>query len=156
MANETFLPLDSLQAMTYIIKVCKQNGIELNITKLQKLMFCCYGTVLAKYGDRLIDEYPAAWQYGPVFPEALRSVQFFKIEGFENMDAGEADQLPEGVKKLILETLTKFGCHTASQLSRWTHLPGSPWHNASSGGMDLYGRISDDEIREYFRQNVLA
>ena len=82
MTEATFRPLDSLQVMAYIIKRCHEKEITLNITKLQKLMYCCYGTVLGKFGLRLIDEYPAAWQYGPVFPEALRSVQFFHVLAF--------------------------------------------------------------------------
>ena len=82
MTMQSFRPFDSLQVMAYIIKRCKQKGIYVNITKLQKLLYCCYGVVLAKFGVRLTDERPEAWQYGPVFPETLRSIQFFGIDAF--------------------------------------------------------------------------
>ena len=51
MTEATFRPLDSLQVMAYIIQRCKQLQTPfLNTTKLQKLMYCCYGTCLAKWG----------------------------------------------------------------------------------------------------------
>lgn len=75
MTETKFAPIDSLQVLAYIIRRCEEMNIFINITKLQKLMYCCYGTILGKFGSRLIDEHPAAWQYGPVFPEALRAIQ---------------------------------------------------------------------------------
>lgn len=150
-----FQPIDSLQMMAYIIDRCQALGIYLNTTKLQKLMYCCYGAVLGKFGKRLTDEYPAAWQYGPVFPEALRSVQFFKIEGFQGRGGAVAEVLPKSVLSLIDETLQVFGKNTAAALSNWTHQIGSPWYNASHGGTVLYGRLSDEEIGRYFRERVL-
>lgn len=155
MTEATFRPLDSLQALAYIVRYCRTNRIPLNITKLQKLMYCCYGTILGKFGLRLIDEYPAAWQYGPVFPEALRSVQFFGIPAFLDKETPEADALPAAARGLIAETLDSFGKHSSLRLSEWTQLKGSPWHLASDGGAVLYGRLSDENIARYFRANVL-
>lgn len=156
MTNEiVFRPVDSLQMMAYIIKRCDDLGVELNITKLQKLMYCCYGTVLGRFDQRLIDEFPAAWQYGPVFPEALRAAQFFQVSGFRDKDTPEANELPNAVRGVIDQTLVNFGKFSAKQLSDWTHIKGSPWYRASDGGMVLYGRLDDNNIKEYFRAHVL-
>lgn len=151
-----FRPVDSLQVMAYIIKRCDSKDIPLNITKLQKLMYCCYGAVLGKFGVRLTDEYPAAWQYGPVFPEALRSVQFFTIDPFKEKDTPDIDSAPAEILQLIDGALECFGKYSASELSRWTHLKGSPWYKASDGGASLYGRLSDEDVASYFREEVLA
>lgn len=151
-----FRPIDSLQMLAYIIRRCDALGIhDISITKLQKLMYCCYGTVLGKFGNRLIDEFPAAWQYGPVFPEALRAIQFFRVEGFRGRDTPDANDLPLPVRTLIDETLTNFGKFSAKQLSEWTHIKGSPWYRASDGGTSLYYSLSDEDIKNYFRANVL-
>lgn len=155
MTETKFAPIDSLQALTYIIGRCDKMNIFINITKLQKLMYCCYGTILGKFGSRLIDEYPAAWQYGPVFPEALRAIQFFQIDGFRGRSTPEADDLPAAVRAVIDETLANFGKFSAKQLSDWTHIKGSPWYKASNGGMSLYHTLSDEEIKNYFRAHVL-
>ena len=155
MTGATFGPVESLQATAYIVKRCDEKGIALNVTKLQKLMFCCYGTVLGKFGLRLIDEYPVAWQYGPVFPEALRSVKFFTVPAFLDKETPDADALTKDVRKLIDETLDVFGKFTARQLSDWTRLRGSPWDLASDGGASLFGRLSDGKVSDYFKFNVL-
>ena len=155
MTVATFSPVDSLQVTAYIVKRCDAKGIALNVTKLQKLMFCCYGTVLGKFGLRLIDEYPVAWQYGPVFPEALRSVKFFTVPAFLDKGTPDADALPKDVRKLIDETLDVFGKFTPLQLSDWTRLKCSPWDLASDGGASLFGRLSDRKVGDYFKVNVL-
>lgn len=41
-----FAPVESLQATAYVVGRCDELRIALNITKLQKLLYCCYGTVL--------------------------------------------------------------------------------------------------------------
>ena len=150
-----FQPVDSLQMMAYIIDRCQALKVYLNTTKLQKLMYCCYGAVLGKFGKRLMDEHPVARQYGPVFPEALRSVQFFKIDGFRGRGSAVASELPKSILDLVDETLVVFGKNTAAALSNWTHLKGSPWYNASRGGTVLYSRLSDADVARYFREKVL-
>lgn len=155
MTETKFAPINSLQVLAYIIRRCEEMGIFINITKLQKLMYCCYGTILGKFGVRLIDEPPSAWQYGPVFPEALRSIQFFQIAGFRQKPTPDVDDLPESFRRVIDETLANFGKFTAKQLSEWTHIKGSPWYKASDGGASLYHTLSDEDIKNYFRANVL-
>lgn len=150
-----FAPIDSLQVLAYIIKRCDDKNIAVNITKLQKLMYCCYGTILGKFGARLIDEHPAAWQYGPVFPEALRAIQFFQVDGFRKKNTPQVDELPDAVLAVIDETLENFGKFTAKELSDWTHIKGSPWHKASNGGVLLYRTLSDQDINNYFVTHVL-
>lgn len=156
MANSASRPLDSLQTMAYIIQQCDREKIPYNITKLQKLLYCCYGVVLARFGLRLTDEYPEAWPYGPVFPLTLRSLQFFGADAFKNKATTEVTNLPPDVLALINTTLKHFGLNSASELSRWSHRPGSPWAKASNNGLALYGRLSDSDIRDYFAHEVLA
>lgn len=149
-----FQPINSLQMATYVIKCCSEKQIPLNITKLQKLMYCCYGTVMARFGRPLMDEKPAAWQYGPVFPTALKALQYFRLSGFKDGNTADADALPESVRSLISETIDYFGRFQASKLSRWSHLPGSPWSKASCDGQFLYLPLSDEDVRKYFATKV--
>lgn len=155
MMNTEYQPVNSLQVVAFIVKFCKANDIPLNITKLQKLMYCCYGVVLAKTGLRLTDEHPEAWQYGPVFPDALKCVQFFDIDGFKDSNSSDIDKNPR-IKELIEATIQHFGKYSAFQLSRWSHLKGSPWYKASDGGVNLFSILSDDDIKQYFNTKVLA
>ena len=92
---------------------------------------------------------------GPVFPDALKCVQFFDIEGFEDSNSNDIDNNPT-IKELMEATIKHFGKYTALKLSRWSHLPGSPWFMASDGGATLFTILSDDDIKQYFRTKVLA
>ena len=156
MTIQAFRPFDSLEVVAYIIKRCDQKGIYVNITKLQKLLYCCYGVVLAKFGVRLTDEHPEAWQYGPVFPETLRSIQFFGKEAFLQKETPDVDAAPAEMRALIDATLEHFGQHTALKLSNWTHLPGSPWSKTSRDGQFFFDDLDDDDIKTYFSEKVLA
>lgn len=157
MTDKIVRPLDSLQVMAYIIKRCQKLGIpDLNITKLQKLMFCCYGTVLTKFGFPLTNEQPEAWQYGPVFPKTLRVLQnlpFEELAQIADTSSVEKD-LGDDEKSMIDTTLQVFGKYKASWLSRWSHSKASPWARASNDGKDLYGQIDDFTIISYFKQYV--
>ena len=157
MTNFIFRPLDSLQMMAYIIKRCRSLGIDVNATKLQKLMYCCYGVNLALLECRICDESPEAWQYGPVFPRTLIALKNNGVAGFENMIPSPSDNLiATEVKEAIDSTLRFFGQFSANQLSVWSHLKGSPWSMCSNNGKDLYGQIDDSTIRAYFKEHVIS
>lgn len=154
MTETQFAPFDGLQVMAYIIKMCKELGTPYNVTKLQKLMYCCDGVTLATYGKPLSTERPEAWQYGPVFPKVLRFIQA------KGLDAVTGDVLeknaPDEIKNLIKGTIVFFGKFSASQLSAWSHKIGSPWYRASNGGTDLKTPIDDLSIKSYFKEEVMA
>ncbi len=164
MTNDAvFRPLDSLQLMAYIIERCNALGVgRLNITKLQKLMYCCFGVVFAAYDIRLCDENPEAWQYGPVFPRTLLAMKTMgSIGEFEQTYRNRDDSFNEQKTKFhyvfsaIDKTLTFFGNYSASQLSNWSHLEGSPWNESSNNGKNLYRQIDCSKIKTYFKENVI-
>ena len=67
------LNFDSIGVLAYIIKCCAKFNYFINYTKAQKLLYCCYGVILAQFNIRLTKEHPKAWQYGPVFPRAFNA-----------------------------------------------------------------------------------
>lgn len=157
MTTQAYRTFDSLHVMSYIIKRCQfLNVPDLNTTKLQKLMYCCYGTVLTKFGFPISGEQPEAWQYGPVFPKTLRMLQKIPFEEFARLiDSSDVDLgLEDEHKKMIDTTLQFFGRYKASWLSAWSHSVGSPWARASNDGEDLYGQIDDLTIVSYFKQHI--
>lgn len=56
---------DSRDVAAFVAQECVRNGYAYNRTKLQKLLYCACGAVLAGRNRRLCDEYPRAWD-GPV------------------------------------------------------------------------------------------
>ena len=122
------------------------------MTKLQKLLYVVYGTYLAMRGERLTDEHPQAWPYGPVFPTTrnkLLNVPFDTIT-FADADLSELNT-DETTKQYIEVVFNNFGKFNAATLTTWSHSAGSPWETTTqTKGFKWGDRIDDETIRQYF------
>lgn len=148
------MPFNSLDVASFIATVCNEQGFHYNNTKIQKLLYCCYGGVLAVYNQRLCDEYPRAWQYGPVFPRVFNFIS--KRKG--TLESRITDfYLDEELDSFLRKIIKVFGKYNAVPLSEWTHKDGSPWDKVVNGidGGGLNNFIPDDIIRDYFREHVI-
>lgn len=150
-------PVDSLHVMAYIVQRCEEMAIPVNTTKLQKLMYCCYGACLGRFNYRICDESPEAWEYGPVFPRTLKVLQTHGVDYFRLKSSEIVNRdFPRPVKDLINSALRTFGSLAPNQLVNWTRSRGSPWDATSSGGKLLREQIPDGNIRRHFQTHVLA
>ena len=136
----------SLNTMAYIVHFCysQDTPISINTTKVQKLLYCCYGAVLADSNERLTDEHPRAWMYGPIFPEAYRAVDKKRLT--VGMARQFARECPPETLALVDRTLKTFGKYTSEQLSAWSGMKGSPWAKA-----DPLAALDDREIGLFFK-----
>lgn len=127
----------------------------MNMTKMQKLLYIIYGAYLRIYGERLLNEHPQAWPYGPVFPTTrTRLLKYdFDTISVENI-TGKERQAIENDAKLngVIDFVFKhFGDWNAGQLSEWSHSDGSPWHQTTNrSGFKWGDTIPDEWIRDYF------
>lgn len=146
-------PYNSVLIARYIIALSNDKGIAINMTKVQKLLYIAYGVFLAVRNQRLLNEHPQAWPYGPVFPTTrnkLLHVDFYSISLFDE----EFDPLKADVElnSLLDSVLNSFGNWTASQLTTWSHQDGSPWENTTLQEDFTWGNVIPDElIQGYFR-----
>lgn len=152
--NEDYKPFSSLQVMSFIAQACLRKGYPYNVTKLQKLLYCCYGVVLAVKDFTLCYETPEAWQHGPVFPSTFRYIKTFGLESL-NSDRTFEIHAPNEIKSIVLQTIRTFGVFSASQLSSWSHRKGSPWSNATNNGKEFYKPLNNDLIKIYFADNIV-
>ncbi|HWJ25663.1 MAG TPA: type II toxin-antitoxin system antitoxin SocA domain-containing protein, partial [Flavisolibacter sp.] len=84
----------------YFIKKANDEGIELTLMKLVKLVYIAHGWHLALKDNELIDEAVQAWKYGPVVPSVY---QVFKR--FGNAQVTQAGYIVED-GQLITPTIT--------------------------------------------------
>lgn len=132
---------------SFVVKECALLNYFINLTKLQKLIFCCYGAVLADSNIRICKEYPKATSHGPVFPELydlivqndFRSVQ--KMLDFKD----KCSYLPESALETMKKVIKVFGKYNAGQLIAWTLREDSPWNNS----------IDDETIKNFFKEHVV-
>lgn len=135
--------------MAYVIYYChtKDNPIEVTQSKAQRLLYCCYGTVLGKSNERLTDEHPRAWFYAPVFPKAREAV---KENALTVAMAREFERLcPEDTLSLVNETIDIFGKYTTKQLTNWASMKGSPYDKA-----DPLCALDDREIALFYKPYI--
>ena len=86
MVDDKFL-YNSVTMASYIIAYANEHRYMMNMTKLQKLLYITYGVYMAVKGERLINEHPQAWPYGPVFPTTRNKLLKKDFSVFKLTDA---------------------------------------------------------------------
>ena len=147
--NFSDLHYDSVAVAKAIRYSAKQNGFNVNMTQINKLLYILYGTILVEKKQRLTTEHPSAWPYGPVFPCVHKRIKLSdEIDGkdYEEIRAKSpfiADRLDQVVKT--------FGKIPAGQLSEWSHAEGSPWLSAVHRSNGKWNTpLNDEDIYNYF------
>ena len=149
---------NSVQVAYYIIASMNERGLDINMTKLQKLLYIAYGSHLAVSGERLTNEHPQAWPYGPVFP-TTRNRLLKKDFGSITMSDDHIGNLRSDayLRSLIGVVIDGFGKNNATTLTVWSHEPDSPWDLTRRRNGFVWGdRIPDEYIQDYFNKIVVT
>jgi len=139
--------VDSVDFAIYLNQKAKNMALDVNVTKIQKWLYICYGLYLAAKKEQLLDERPKAWQFGPVFPKVYKRQQ---------KNGNSLDNLPLSVSmvdlqqydEIIQPVLDHFGKWSAAGLVEWTHEKGRAWDKMYNNGgrqeaMDNFEIMSD-------------
>lgn len=143
----------SKEVATYIVAWANEHKVSINLTKTQKLLYVAYGANLVLGHNRLCNEHPQAWPYGPVFPSTRTMLLHMDLDNISFADASLAELVGDEYLEWLIEFVFKgFGMYTASQLTDWSHSPKSPWESATRMPGFKWGmEIPDVYIYEYFR-----
>ena len=156
MIREDKYKYNSVVFARYIAAKANLQHITINMTKIQKLLYISYGVYLAVKGERLLNEHPQAWPYGPVFPTTrnkLLKQDLYSIS-FEETDFKELRDDKE-INSLINIVFSTFGGMSAMNLSEWSHKSGSPWdETVQKNGFKWGGVIEDGLISDYFKKMI--
>ncbi len=149
---------DSIEVAFYIVAWANQHKVTINLTKTQKLLYIAYGAHLVLRNNRLCNEHPQAWPYGPVFPrtrEALLGIDLYEVEMSHPHIAEVKDD--EYLKNLTEFVFKGFGNYTASQLTVWSHSPNTPWDKTQDIDGFYWGmEMPDNYIRKYFSSIITS
>jgi len=141
----------SVDFALYLNEKVKEKGITANKTKLQKLLYICYGSYLKlQEMQPLLDEKPNAWDYGPAFPKVY-SAQRSNDKGLNGLPPLSFEKLDyfKQFDDLIYSVLDFFGDWTTDQLINLTHEEGTAWHKKYSE--EKYAPLNDLDIFMDFR-----
>lgn len=149
--SQTYL-FDSIAVATYIVAWANEHKVTINLTKTQKLLYIAYGAHLVLKEQRLCNEHPQAWPYGPVFPRTRKFLLQKDLLDF-SFDMPELSEAKNDayLKGLVAFVFKGFGEYTASQLTEWSHSPNSPWDLTTRlANFDWGEEIPDSYIQDYF------
>ena len=145
-----FGKVNSIDFAIYLNKKATEQGMDVNVTKIQKWLYICYGLYLARFNEQLLDERPQAWKYGPFFPK-VHDVQKSNDDSldslFGNIDAAKFEEYDD----VINATLKNFGDWSASQLVNWTHEKGCAWDKKINLG-EMLGSMDNHDIALDFKR----
>lgn len=151
MFNDTYR-YNSVVVAYYIVAWANRNKVTINLTKTQKLLYIAYGANLVLGNDRLCNEHPQAWPYGPVFP-TTRNKLLKKDFEYITMDSPELAEVKDDtyLESLMQFVFKGFGNKTAGQLTAWSHSSDSPWDETTHMAGFKWGmEIPDAFIYRYF------
>ena len=137
--------MKTIELANFILSLDQSEEADITPMKLQKLLYFAHGYHLAIFGTPLlVDEKFEAWKHGPVVKDVYES---FAAHGNKHIPFKGTPKLSINSKsiELIKDTFKVYNRFSAGQLSKITHLKGTPWY-----GKGNYEVIPNDEIKIFF------
>jgi uncharacterized phage-associated protein len=143
--------MKSIDIAKDMVSLCKKNNYEFNNTKIQKLLYLFVGFCLINNVEEVysIDEYPRLWPYGPVFPKVHK-----RYDSIRNCDDEIKSVRDDKTKKILEETVKKWGKVSAGKLSAWSHMEDSPWDLLVKEGAKWNTEMDLHSLKIYFAKKV--
>lgn len=145
--------LDSVLVAKALQWMACTHDVSLNGSQIQTILYNAYGVWLATKGERLLEEHPQVWQYGPVFPRAYKHLK-------KNAGNGQVEhemlrtESPDRFE-FIRRCFQRFAWTSAGVLCAPHTAEGSPWKQTKDKSPDKLGvRIEDELIRQWFLPRV--
>lgn len=128
-------------------------GHPLNMSQIQIMLYISYGLWLAGKGERLTEEHPQMWQFGPVFPRAYS--RFRKVQGDGKQEYELLKDMNPDVFGLLSRRFRRHAWTKASDLTAPHVAEGSPWAETRKGSPDRWGaQIADEDIKAWFAARI--
>lgn len=145
------------------LQKAEMDRVPLTLMQLIKLIYFAHGWSLAYLGRPLIDENFQAWQFGPVLNSIYQAAKKYgsnpvtqHLPGYFSDTYASASLEPDE-EKLIEAVWGHYGKKDAFELSKLTHVKGSPWDqvwHVEGGKSRRSAQISNEKIAEYFKKFV--
>lgn len=144
---------DSLTFAKALVHMAELEDKGLNMSQIQVMLYIAYGVWLAKNDDRLFEEQPQAWQYGPVFPRVYSKLRKGTEDTHEQYLKLKTDS-PERFA-FLERCFRRYAWTRASDLAAPHVSRGTPWAQTRATCPEgPTARIEDDLIREWFLPRV--
>lgn len=153
----------SVEIASFVVNYCASENKFINMSKLQKLVYCLYGAYLAYYDKPICSDKPKIWNHGPsfslVYDASIRMSwnpidKFLKY--FLNIEDKFYKHFDDSEVKFMCEVL-KFMCEYSSKtLIDWSKSEESPWKRDLDTGNKMHKEMTDSHIKEFFKTKFLV
>lgn len=145
--------LGSLMLAKALRHMAIQEEMQLTMAQIQAILYIAYGVWLAKHGDRLFDEHPQMWKYGPVFPRVYAKLRKDVSDGCSEYNS--LKNLYPDRFRFLSNCFRRFAWTKACILTSPHVSDGSPWSDTRRSNPDRWAvRIEDELIRKWFLPKV--
>ena len=152
----------SVEIASFVVNYCASENKFINMTKLQKLVYCLYGAYLAYYDKPICSDKPKIWNHGPsfslVYDESMK-MSWSPIDGFLNYFLNIEDDFYKHFNDSEVKfmcSILKFMCEYSSKtLVNWSMSEGSPWKRDLDTGSRMHDEMTDSYIKEFFKTKFL-
>ena len=144
-------PYDSRQTANVFINMAQNDGRQMSVMRLLKLLYFAHGWCLALYDRPLINDYVEAWKFGPVVSMVYFAFRPQGIHELNPMELVHERELCPDTLRLLDWIDDNYGALTDRQLSLLTHVKGGPWHQVYRPNVSNIV-IPNDLIASYFRK----
>lgn len=142
---------DARQIANWFIRRAQEDGRELSIMTILKLVYVAHGWHLEIKDAPLFPNRIEAWKFGPVVPDVYRAFRDQGVTVRNPVGRAPDGQIDEAQQKLLEQVWTIYGNLSAFRLSEITHVPGGPWDVATRMA-GHYARIPDDLIKGHYQE----
>jgi len=147
---------DVITVADEVLRLAKAAGMQLSPMKLMKLVYIAHGWHLVIKDSDLFANRIEAWKYGPVIPDLYHATKRFGREDIPpHLIEDEDDNVDADTRDFLKDVLDKYGQFSAIQLSRKTHVAGSPWDQVYREGL-MGIEIPDSIIEKYYKDLLNA
>lgn len=152
----------SVEIASFVVNYCASENKFINMSKLQKLVYCLYGAYLAYYDKPICSDKPKIWNHGPsfslVYDESMK-MSWGPIDGFLNYFLNIEDKFYKHFNDSEVKfmcSILKFMCEYSSKtLVDWSKSEGSPWKRDLDTGNKMHEEMTDSYIKEFFETKFL-
>lgn len=148
---------DARAIANHILDMAKEQGREITVMQLLKLIYIANGWSWALLGKQLVRDPVEAWQYGPVYRSVYRDFNKFGSQPITEKSAMLDGALPyssplmDDERELLRGVTVHYGKLHAFRLSDMTHEPGTPWSQIKEN-KGTYAEIPQKLIKSHFEK----
>lgn len=149
---------DARAIANHILDMAKEQGRDITVMQLLKLIYIANGWSWALLGKQLVRDPVEAWQYGPVYPEVYNDFNQFGSKPIRDKRSAMLDgalpyscRLTDKEHELLNGVVKHYGKLHAFRLSDMTHKPGTPWSQTNED-KGAFAEIPQKLIKSHFEK----